>query len=46
LLDSWLDGLTGRTKFISCWEPAIGASGGIVMGVKEEKYDVNICTTG
>lgn len=43
--DSSLDGLTGRSKFIWCWEPASGASGGLRMGVKEEKFEVETCNT-
>jgi exonuclease III len=38
--DDWLNNVGGRFCFIWLWEPSRGASGGLLMGVRE----VNTCT--
>ena len=41
--ETWLNNLSGRFTFIWLWEPSRGASGGLLMGVNEEKFDVGSC---
>ena len=44
--DAWLDGISGNLTFVWLWEPSKGASGGLLMGVREDKYEVGSCVTG
>ena len=41
--ETWLNNLSGRFTFIWLWEPSRGASGWLLMGVNEEKFDVGSC---
>ena len=42
--DPWLASIGGRFTFIWLWHPSIGASGGLLMGVREDLFEVDTCT--
>jgi hypothetical protein len=44
--DDWLNNVGGRFCFIWLWEPSRGASGGLLTGVREDRFEVNTCSTG
>ena len=44
--DAWLNDISGSLTFIWLWEPSKGASGGLLMGVLEDRYEVGSCSTG
>ena len=39
----WLAGISGNFTFIWLWQRAVGASGGLLMGVREDLFDVDTC---
>ena len=41
--DPWLAGLSGLFTFIWLWQPSVGASGGLLMGVREDLFEVDTC---
>jgi exonuclease III len=43
--DTWLNNISGRYRFIWLWEPPIGASGGLLMGSRDDKFDVFSCSS-
>lgn len=44
--DTWLDSLTGRKNFFWSWVPSQGLSGGMLMGVDDEIFEVGDCNGG
>lgn len=44
--DSWLAGVSGRFTYIWLWQPSEGASGGLLMGVREDLFEVDVCIAG
>ena len=41
--DPWLAGVSGRFTFIWLWRPSVGASGGLLMGVREDLFEIDTC---
>jgi hypothetical protein len=37
--------VSGKFTFIWLWEPSKGASGGLLMGFRDDIYDVDVCVT-
>ena len=42
--DPWLASIGGRFTFVWLWQPSVGASGGLLMGVREDLFEVDTCT--
>jgi hypothetical protein len=44
-MDAWLKNISGRYQFIWLWESPNGASGGLLMGARVDKFDVFSCSS-